>query len=151
MALGLRFFWSALSGIAGYFFRLLPAHSTRLTNKQGIHDHPNLALLAIDSRDIVDKRVSPPFALISTPLTHSWDPLVVLGESGTTVPSNSHPYLSPSGFFQPPLATTEPVVNIISRLVGEDPPIFKPWIHYHRMLVKSGRRATARESWEDFG
>lgn len=151
MALGLRFLWSALSGIAGYFFRLLPAHSAHLTNKQGIHDHPNLALLAIDSRDIVDKRVPPPFALVSTPLALSWNSLVVLGESGTTIPSNSHSHLSPSGFFQPSLTRTELVVDIRGRLVGKDPPILKPWIHCHRMLVKSGRRTTVGEGREDFG
>ena len=111
MVLGLRFFWSALSGIAGYFSRSMPAHPTYLTNQQGIHSHPNLALLATNTRDIVYKRVPAPFALISNPLAHSWKLAVVLGESGATVPSDSDSYLPSPALFQHPLARAKSLAD----------------------------------------
>lgn len=113
MPLGLRFFWSALSGIAGYFPPFPPADPTKyLTSQQGIYDHPNPPFPAVNPRDIVDKCVPAPFALIFNPLAHSRKSAVVLGESSTTIPANSDPYLPPLGLFQPSLTRIKPVANV---------------------------------------
>lgn len=151
MALGLRFFWSALSGIAGYFHHFLPPHPTHLTSKQGIHDYSNPALLTLDARNIVDKRVPAPFALVSHPLAHSRKSALVLGEPGAAVPANSDPHLPSLGLLQPPLAGVKPVVDVSSRLVGKVSAILESGIHYHRMPVKSGRCTTVGTSGEESG
>jgi hypothetical protein len=112
MALGLRFFWTALSGIAGYFPRFPPAHPTKyLTGQQGIYDHPNPPFLAVNPRDIVYKCLPAPFALIFNPLAHSRKSVVVLGESGAAILANSDPHLPSLGLFQPSLTRIKPVAD----------------------------------------
>lgn len=149
MALGLRLFWSALSGIAGYFLRFQPAHPTYLTNRQRIHDYSNLALPTLDARNTIHERVPAPFTLVSDSFVHSRQSALVLGESGATLPANPNPHLPSPSLFQPPLAGVKPVANICCGLVGKDSAIFKPGIHYHRMPVKSGRRTTAGAGREE--
>ena len=133
------------------FPHLPPPHPMYLTSPQGIHDCSNPALLALNARNIVDKRVPAPFALISNPLAYSRKSAVVLGESGSTVPTNSHSHLSPPGLFQPPLAGVKPVADVGGRLVGKSPAILESGVHYHRMSFKSGRCATVGASREESG
>ena len=148
MTLSLRFFWSALSGIAGYFLRFLPAHPTHLTSQQGIYDHSDPTLLAFDTSNVVDKRVPAPFALVSNPFAYSRKSTVVLGEPGSTVPANADPHLSSPGLFQPSFAGVKRMADVGGGLVGKYSAILKPRVHYHRMPVKSGRCATVGASRE---
>ena len=151
MALGLRFFWSALSGIAGYSPRFQPAYPTYLTSQQGIHGYSNPALLTLDARNIIDERVPAPFALVSNPLAYSRQSALVLGESSVTVPANSDPHLPSPGLFQPPLAGAKPVADVCGGLVGKGSAILESGIHYHRMPVKSGRRTAVGTGGEESG
>ena len=151
MALGLRFFWSALSGIAGYFSRSRPAHPTHLTTQQGIHGYPNPSLPTLDPRNVVGERVSPSFALLSNSLAYSRKSAVILGESGSTVPANTNPHLSSLGLFQSPLTRAKPMADIGGGLVGEDSTILEPRVHHHRMPVKSCRCATVGASRKESG
>lgn len=94
------------------FLLLSTSHPTHLTSQQGIHDHPNLAVPAIDTRNFIYKRIPAPFALISNSLAHSRKSTVVLGESSATVPSNTNPYLPPLGLLQSSLTRAEPVADV---------------------------------------
>ena len=111
MVLGFRFFWSALSGIAGYQYPSLSLYPAHLTTQQSVHDRPNPALPAIDTRDVVYKRVPSPFTLIPSPLTYSRKLVTLLGEPGATLPSNPHSHLPSLRLFQPPITRVKPLAD----------------------------------------
>ena len=83
-----------------------------LTTQQGIHGHPNPALLTLDARNIVDKCVPAPFALVPNPLAYSRKSALILGESGATVPANPDTHFPSLGLFQHSLAGVKPVADV---------------------------------------
>jgi len=83
-----------------------------LTTQQGIHDYPNPALLTLNARNIVNKCVPAPLALVPNPLAYSRKSALILGESGATVPANSDPHFPSLGLFQHPLARVKPVADV---------------------------------------